>query len=138
MFLASLFAFLLTALPAAAPPDLALKGSVVARDEAASVAVLSSGGRTRIVAMGENAFGGQLVSVASDSVVLAFGEERATVRLSPPQASPHRARLPHRPRRAPQWPASRQPRRSACRAPMSIAAWLWRWTASWPRQRSRL
>ena len=82
MFLASLFAFLLTALPAAAPPDLALKGSVVARDEAASVAVLSSGGRTRIVAMGENAFGGQLVSVASDSVVLAFGEERATVRLS--------------------------------------------------------
>jgi general secretion pathway protein C len=79
---ASLAITLLTALPAAAPPDLILKGCVVSRDEAASVAVLSSGGRTRIVAVGEKAFGGELVSVAAEGVVLAFGTDRTTVRVS--------------------------------------------------------
>jgi general secretion pathway protein C len=81
-FPVSLAVIWLAALPAAAPPDLIFKGCVVSRAEAGSVAVLSSGGRTRIVAVGEKAFGGELVSVAPDGVVLTFGTERATIRMA--------------------------------------------------------
>ena len=94
---------LLTALPATAPPDLALKGCVVSRDQVASVALLSSGGRTRVVAVGEKAFGGELVSVAPEGAVLSFGTERATIRMTagaapalPPTAAPTPTRVASR------------------------------------------
>lgn len=90
---------LLTAPPDAAPQDLTLKGCVVSRDQGTSVAVLSSGGRTRVVAVGEKAFGGELVSVAPEGAVLAFGTERATIRMiagSAPAPSPAAAPTPTR------------------------------------------
>ena len=101
---ASLFIALLPALPAAAPSDLALKGCVVARNPAASVAVLSSGGRTRIAAVGDKVFGGELVAVAPDGAVLAFGTERATIRMAAAGA-----------RSAPSLPQPPAPARAAAR-----------------------
>jgi type II secretion system protein C len=82
MLFASPIALLLAAVATAPPPDLGLKGCVVARNEEASVAVLSSAGQTRIVAVGEKAFGGQLVSVSPQGAVLVFGAERVTVRMA--------------------------------------------------------
>jgi type II secretion system protein C len=46
-----------------------------------SSAILASGGRTRVVAVGESAFGGRLVSVSADGVALDFGGERVELRL---------------------------------------------------------
>jgi type II secretion system protein C len=63
--------------PAPAPTDLAVAGVVVGQTPARSSAILTSGGKTRVVAVGESAFGARLVSVAADGVVL----ERAGTRL---------------------------------------------------------
>lgn len=63
--------------PAPAPTDLAVAGVVVGQTPARSSAILTSGGKTRVVAVGESAFGARLVSVAADGVVL----ERAGARL---------------------------------------------------------
>jgi general secretion pathway protein C len=78
MMLAALF--LVTSL-STAPREIVLKGYVLARDESRSVAVLLSGGRTRVVRVGETAFGGRLVSVAPEGTTLEFGTERVTLRL---------------------------------------------------------
>jgi len=64
-----------------APPDLSVIGVVVGRVDARSSAILSAGGKTRVVAIGESAFGGRLVSVAEEAVVLDFGGERVELRL---------------------------------------------------------
>ena len=58
------------AAPSAGPPDLAVAGVVVGKTPARSSAILTSGGKTRVVAVGESAFGARLVSVAADGVVL--------------------------------------------------------------------
>ncbi len=76
------FALALAPPPVAAPADLTLKGYVLAQTPAASVAVLSSAGRTRVVVVGEKAFGGELASVSREGVVVAFGTERVSLRLS--------------------------------------------------------
>jgi len=65
-----------------APPDLAAVGVVVAPSPERSVAILRADGRTRVAAVGDEAFGGRLVSVAADSVTLEFGADRVTVRVS--------------------------------------------------------
>ena len=67
--------------PAAAPTDLAVSGVVVGRTPERSSAILTSGGRTRTVGVGESAFGGRLVSVTADGVALEFGGERVELRL---------------------------------------------------------
>jgi type II secretion system protein C len=67
--------------PAAAPKDLAVVGVVVGTTPERSSAILTSGGRTRTVAVGEGAFGGRLVSVSADGVALEFGGERVELRL---------------------------------------------------------
>jgi general secretion pathway protein C len=72
---------------AGAPSDLALKGCVVATRESESVAVLSSGGRTRVVAVGEKAFGGRLVSVALGTATLDFDGQSVRVALASVSAS---------------------------------------------------
>jgi type II secretion system protein C len=78
--------------PAGAPKDLAVAGVVVGTTPDSSSAILTSGGRTRVVAVGENAFGGRLVTVGADSVTLEFGGERVELRLpavaAPPPAPP--------------------------------------------------
>ena len=65
---------------AAAPPDLALLG-VVTRREGAGVALLRSDGRTRVVAVGESAFGGRLTAVSSSGATLDFAGESLELRL---------------------------------------------------------
>jgi type II secretion system protein C len=69
-----------------APPDLAVSGVVVGRGGKRSSAVLTSGGATRVVQVGASAFGGRLLSVSPDEVVLDFDGERVRLRL--PAAAP--------------------------------------------------
>jgi general secretion pathway protein C len=74
--------------PAAVPADLAVSGVVVGATPERSSAILSSGGRTRVVAVGESAFGGRLASVSADRVALDFGEKRVELRLPAAAAAP--------------------------------------------------
>jgi len=76
--------------PAAGPKDLAVAGVVVGRTPERSSAILVSGGRTRVVAVGEAAFGGRLVAVARDSVTLDFGGDRVELKLPAAAAAPAR------------------------------------------------
>jgi general secretion pathway protein C len=77
-----MFAALLAAALAAPPADLAAVGIVASKDPAHSVVLLRSGGRTRVVGIGENAFGGRVTAVAADSVTLEFEGRPAVLRLS--------------------------------------------------------
>lgn len=83
-------AFVLALALSAAPPDLAVVGVVVGRTEGRSSAILSSGGKTRVAAVGETVFGGRLVSVAEDAVTLDYGGERVELRLAATAAVPPR------------------------------------------------
>jgi general secretion pathway protein C len=76
--LAALLAFALGAPPA----DLAAVGIVASRDPSHSVAVLRSGGRTRVVGVGETAFGGRVAAIAPGGVTIEFEGRRVEVRLS--------------------------------------------------------
>ena len=73
--------------PAASPavaspaPDLAVAGVVVGSTPARSSAILTSGGKTRVVAVGESAFGARLVSVSAQAVLVERDGERREVRL---------------------------------------------------------
>lgn len=71
---------------APAPADLRVTGVVVTAHDGGSVAVLHAGGRTRVVRVGESAFGGRVVSIAADAVVLEFDGERVGVPLAPGEA----------------------------------------------------
>jgi type II secretion system protein C len=75
--------------PAVAPEDLAVAGVVVGRTPARSSAILTSGGRTRTVGVGESVFGGRLVSVSTEAVALDFGGARVELRVptAPPAAA---------------------------------------------------
>jgi general secretion pathway protein C len=88
--LAMLAALAAASAGAATPPlDLAAVGIVVSGGDR-SVAVLRSGGRTRVVSVGETAFGGRVVAILAESVTLEYGAERHELRLvrSAPQAAP--------------------------------------------------
>jgi len=76
---------------AVAVPDVQLLGLVVARSPERSVAILRSGGRTRVAAVGDSVFGGRVVTVAAEGASLDFGGETVRVRLlatSVPPAPP--------------------------------------------------
>jgi len=79
MLLALALAFMLTL--EAAPADLAVAGVVMSGTAARSTAILTSGGRTRVVSVGDAAFGGRVVSVGPEEVVLEFDGERRVLRL---------------------------------------------------------
>jgi len=66
----------------AAPTDLEALGLVAGRLPAAGVAILRSGGKTRVVGVGESVFGGRLVSVDTRAAVLEFGGFRVEVPLT--------------------------------------------------------
>ncbi len=72
---------LLPLMLAAAPADLQALGVVVGRAPAAGAAILRSGGKTRVVGVGESAFGGRLISVDARAAVLEFGSDRVEVPL---------------------------------------------------------
>lgn len=73
---------LLTLALAAPPSDLAALGIVASRDPAHSVVLLRAGGRTRVVGVGESAFGGRVAAIAADLVTLEFDGRRVDLRLS--------------------------------------------------------
>lgn len=62
--------------------DVTAVGVVTSPRPDAGVAILRSGGRSRVVRVGEPAFGARLVAVASDRVTLETGAGREEVRLS--------------------------------------------------------
>ncbi len=66
---------------AAAPKDLAVSGVVVGRTPERSTAILSSGGKTRVVSVGGSAFGGRVTAVSAEAVTLEFEGERLVLRL---------------------------------------------------------
>jgi general secretion pathway protein C len=70
---------LLLLLASALPTDLTAVGVVVAEPPGRSVAILVAEGRTRIVPVGEGVFGGRLVDVSAERVVLEFQGERVVV-----------------------------------------------------------
>jgi general secretion pathway protein C len=81
-----------------------------------SSAILTSGERTRVVAVGESAFGGRLVSVATDAVVVEVGGSGGSCACRRPAAELPRAAAPARgapARRAPRGP--RDPAREMAR-----------------------
>jgi len=64
-----------------APKDLAVTGVVVRKTKERSTAILSSGGKTRVVAVGDSAFGGRVVTVNAEGVTLDYAGERLVLRL---------------------------------------------------------
>ena len=97
------------AVPSPVPSDLAVAGVVVGRTPARSSAILASGGKTRVVAVGESAFGARLVSVAADAVILERDGERRELRL-PTTVVASALPVPAAPRRARRCPRARPPR----------------------------
>lgn len=107
-----LIAALLVAALESPPPDLTAVGVVQSAQAERSVAVLRSGGRTRIAAVGETAFGGIVTAVSPTSVTLEFGSGRVELRLqggaAPTAGAPARPKTPAalRPFDAPEDPAT--------------------------------
>ena len=77
-----LLPILFQALLASPPGDLAAIGVVFGRSPATAAAILRAGGKSRVVAVGESAFGGRLVSVDARAVVVEYGSGRVEVPLS--------------------------------------------------------
>jgi general secretion pathway protein C len=77
-----MLALLIPALLAAPPADLTTLGVVLGRGPARSVAILRAGGKTRVAAVGEPAFGGKVLAVEARKVVLDFGGSRVEVPLA--------------------------------------------------------
>jgi type II secretion system protein C len=71
-----------------APKDLAVTGVVVRKTKERSTAILSSGGKTRVVTVGDSAFGGRVVTVSSEGVTLDYAGERLVLRLLTAQQVP--------------------------------------------------
>jgi len=73
---------LLAAALSSPPADLAAVGIVASRDASRSVVLLRSGGRTRVVSVGENAFGGRVTAIRADAVAMEFEGRSVDLRLS--------------------------------------------------------
>jgi general secretion pathway protein C len=78
----------LVLLATAAPPDLKAVGVVISAQPGRSVAVLQAAGRSRVVAVGDIAFGGRVSAIESGRVVVEFEGEPTELRL--PRAQPQR------------------------------------------------
>jgi type II secretion system protein C len=85
--------FALTLAQAQAPPDVAVSGVVVRRTPERSTAILTAGGRARVVAVGDTAFGGRVTAIDAATVTLDFGGAPVVLRL-PTSAPPARAAAP--------------------------------------------
>lgn len=70
------------------PPDLTAVGIVLGDRPESSVALLRSSGRTRIVRVGESAFGGRVTAIGRGVVSMEFASDHVDVRLAaaPPAA----------------------------------------------------
>jgi type II secretory pathway component PulC len=72
----------LLALLALPPADLAAVGIVLSPRPEASSAILRSGGRTRVVGVGDSAFGGKVAAIAPGAITLIFDDQPTELRLS--------------------------------------------------------
>lgn len=98
---------LAAAIQTAPPADLAVSGVVVRKER--STAILSSGGKTRVVAVGDAVFGGRVVAITPENVALEFGAQRVELRLPTAQQAPARPASPARAEAAPRVPAGMPP-----------------------------
>ena len=73
--------YLLALALTAAPPDVAAIGIVRSARVEGRAAVLSSGGRTRVVGVGDAAFGGRVSAIEADHVAIDFDSGRVVLRL---------------------------------------------------------
>jgi type II secretion system protein C len=73
---------LLLAVGLTSPADLTLVGTVVSRIPQRSVAVLRSGGRTRVTSIGESAFGGRVATIGAAGVTLEYPDGSIEVKLA--------------------------------------------------------
>jgi general secretion pathway protein C len=81
--------FVLLWLAMAGPPaDLSAVGVVVTRGGEGSVALLRSGGRTRLAGVGDSAFGGRVAAITEDGVAVDFETGRVRVRVTAGDALP--------------------------------------------------
>jgi general secretion pathway protein C len=85
---------------ASAPADLTAVGIVLSPQPERSVALVRSANRTRVVGIGDSAFGGRVVVIAAGSVSLEFPDGRLELRLGPVAAA-----SPPRPAPRPALPA---------------------------------
>lgn len=97
---------------ASPPDDLQAIGVVLSGNPLRSVAVLRSGGRSRLVAIGEIAFGGKVALVGHEAVVLDFEGRQVELRLT---AAVTRVEAPPPPLAAPPPPPA------AAKAPLDRA-----------------
>jgi type II secretion system protein C len=74
---------LLAVLAGAATPDVTAVGIVMSPRPEARTAVLRSEGRTRVVAIGETAFGGRVAAIDDGQVAIEFETGRVVLRLLP-------------------------------------------------------
>jgi len=93
----------------AAPVDLAVAGVVVGKTKQRSTAILTSGGRARVVSVGDTAFGGRVVSVSAEAVALDFAGERVVLRLPSAAQAAGRPGAPARAAAGPPSPAPGAP-----------------------------
>jgi type II secretion system protein C len=73
-----------------------VSGVVVRKTPERSTAILSAGGKTRVVAVGDSAFGGRVVSITPEAVALEFGSQRVDLRLPTALQAPARPAAPAR------------------------------------------
>jgi type II secretion system protein C len=85
---------LAAALETAPPADLAVSGVVVRKTPERSTAILTSGGKTRVVAVGDLVFGGRLVAVGPEEVRLDFAGKAVVLRLPSERQAAARAPVP--------------------------------------------
>jgi type II secretion system protein C len=76
------------------PTDLTAIGIVVSKVAGHSTVVLQSGGRTRVVATGEAAFGGRVESISPRSVILDYDGRRVELRLQRGDETAHAVAAP--------------------------------------------
>src|SRR5262245_57071606 len=84
--------WMLWLLAVAPPPDLAAVGVVTSAHTGRSVAILRAAGRSRVVAVGDSAFGGQVSAIESGRVVIEFEGQPVELRL--PRAQPAKSIAP--------------------------------------------
>jgi general secretion pathway protein C len=70
-----------------APPDVTAVGIVMSSRPQARTAILTSAGRTRVVGIGEPAFGGRVTGIEAGQVTLEFDGDRVVLRLTSPPAA---------------------------------------------------
>ena len=77
-----LLGYVLALALAVAPPDISAIGIVVSARVEARAALLQSGGRTRVVGVGDTAFGGRVAAIESDHVAVDYDSGRVRLRLA--------------------------------------------------------